>query len=101
MPFTSYATDADVARAHRLQVRRADFVTPVPAVLGEHFRAELAFTLHEVPFAASEAFVCETLIYPLLREVWKPYSNSLTLWGHQPIHFDDDLCGTPDFLIAR
>jgi hypothetical protein len=101
MPFTSYATVADVARTYQIHFRRAAFVTPIAGPLSEAFRSELAFTLGEVPFDVSEYAACETLIYPLLREVWKPYRDALTLWSHQPIAFDEDLCGVPDYLVAR
>ncbi len=101
MPFTSYATVADVARTHHIHFRKAEFLQPAPAPLSEYFRSELAFTLSEVAFDAAEAVACETLIYPLLREVWKPYHETLTLWGHQPIEYDKDLCGVPDFIVAR
>src|SRR5438045_3856959 len=101
MPFNSFATDVDVVRRHNLQYRRADFVVQLPFQVGDPFRAELAITLTEVPFSSSEPSACETLIYPWLREVWKAYREHLTLWSHEPIHFDEDLCGTPDYFVAR
>lgn len=101
MPFTSYASMAEVARRYQIQCRRAAFVRPVAFALGEVFRSELAFTLSEVAFEGSESAACETLIYPLLREVWKPFHEVLTLWSHQPIAYDEDLCGVPDYIVAR
>jgi hypothetical protein len=101
MPFTSYLTAEDVARAHQIRIDRSDVVTPVAAPLSDTFRSELAFTLTEVAFEQSESAACETLIYPLLREVWKPFYKVLTLWSHAPLRFDDDLCGVPDFMVAR
>jgi hypothetical protein len=101
MPFASYATIADVARAHRIHLQRAAFVTPVPASLSDYFRSELEFTLSEVSFDGSEYSACETLIYPILREVWKPYREAVTLWSHQPLYYNEDLSGVPDYLVAR
>lgn len=101
MPFTSYANDAAVARVHHLQFHSASFVMPVPASLSRAFLDELTFTLTEVPYTNSEASACETLIYPILREVWKPFHQALTIWSHQPLHFDDDLSGIPDYVISR
>lgn len=101
MPFANYQSVADVARPFRIHVRRANFVVPHLAVLSDYFRAELDFTLREVPFDGSEAAACETLIYPFLREVWRPYLDALTLWSHQPIAYDTDLSGVPDYLLAR
>ncbi len=92
---------ADVARPFRIHFRRAAFVTPRAATLSDYFRAELDFTLHEVPFDGSEAAACETLIYPFLREVWRAYLESLTLWSHQPLAYDHDLSGVPNYLVAR
>ncbi len=101
MPFNSYATTADVAIAHRIRTQRAEFIEPRPAMLSAYFREELAFTLHEVAFGISESAVCENLIHPLLREVWKPHRGSLAMWSHQPLAYNDDLCGTPDYMISR
>ncbi len=45
--------------------------------------------------------VGEALIFPILREVWKPFRQSLALWSHQPLTYDEDLCGVPDYTVAR
>ncbi len=82
MPFTSYTTYTDVARIHRIQVRREAFLQPSPLPLGEYFREELALTLAEVAFDGSEYAACEALIYPFLREVWKSFRDTLTLWSN-------------------
>ncbi len=101
MPFASYGSLSEVARRYQIRCSRAAFVVPEPFALSEEFRSELAFTLSEVAFEASESAACETLIYPLLRAVWKPIHDVLTLWSHQPVVYDDDLCGVPDYFIAR
>ena len=101
MPFTSYATIGDVAHAHNIQCRRATFVKQASAPFSDYFRSEIALTLSAVPYDSTESAACETLIYPLLREAWKPYRDILTIWSRPPITLDADLCGTPDFLVAR
>lgn len=101
MPFNSYATAADVAIAHRIRLSTAEFVAPAPIALNEYFRSEVDFTLRDVSYRVSEAAVCETLIYPVLREVWRLYLNELSLWSHLPLAFDPDLCGTPDYMVSR
>ncbi len=101
MPFANYQSVADVARPFQIHFRRENFIAPRPAPLSDYFRAELDFTLREVPFDGSEAAACETLIYPFLREVWRTYLETLTLWSHQPIAYDADLSSVPDYLVAR
>jgi len=100
MPFANYQSVADVARPFRIHFRRENFVMPFPAPLSDYFRSELDFTLREVPFDGSASAACETLIYPFLREVWRAYLEALTLWSHQPITYDADLSGVPDYLVA-
>ena len=101
MPFASYGSIAEVARAYQIRCARSPFVAPAEGFVGEAFRDELEFTLNEVPYEQSESFACEALIYPLLREVWKPFRDVLTLWSHIPVGFDEDLCGVPDYVLAR
>jgi hypothetical protein len=101
MPFTSYASVGDVVVAHHVQPRRQPFITPLPLPLSDYFREELDITLSLVPFDGSEYAACETLIYPLLREAWRPFRNALSIWSHPTISCDADLCGTPDYVVSR
>ncbi len=43
----------------------------IPAYLAE----ELAFTITETAYNISEAAICEAIIYPILREVWKNFGH--------------------------
>jgi hypothetical protein len=69
---------------------------PAPQRLVE----DLEFAYEEIPFDASEATIREVLIFPILKEVWRPYTKYLTVWGHKPIEVDK-LSGVPDYLIAK
>lgn len=63
--------------------------------------ADINFALKHVGFRRSEFAACENFIYPILREVWKNYLDDLMVWSHQPIFFDAELSGTPDYFVAR
>jgi hypothetical protein len=69
--------------------------------ISDILREELAFAENHVAYKISEAAVCENLIYPILKEVWKSYLQDLTLWSHQPIRYDNDLSGIPDYFVSR
>lgn len=101
MPFTSYNSASDVVRRHRLGWKRERFLGSAPFDLGDSFRGEVELSLEAIPYDSSESGACEALIFPILREVWKSHRDALTLWSHEPICFDDDLCGVPDYLISR
>lgn len=102
MSFNSFTSVDEVVHKYSIHYRRANFVTPVPnPPLSDSFRAELAFTLSEVPFFRSEGFVCEALIYPVLREAWRHYRDALTILSHEPLDVDADLKGEVDYIICR
>ena len=67
---------------------------PAPSNLKE----EIAFNLTELAY---EAIVCETLIFPVLKAAWKPFTKELMLWSHQAIEFDSKLSGIPDYLFSK
>jgi hypothetical protein len=102
MPFASYTSISDVAHAYQITVRLEDFIVPLERPVSEYLRSELAFAQAYVGFAdGSEFAVCENLIYPVLKEVWKSYTDHLILWSHIPLNYDEDLSGTPDYVLCR
>ena len=34
-------------------------------------------------------------------EVWLTYRDKLLLWSHQPLNFDEQLSGVPDYIVAK
>jgi hypothetical protein len=70
-------------------------------IASDNFKAELKLTLEEVPYDISEFAICETLIYPTLREVWKHYRKVFNIWSRALIQLNLKIKGYPDYLIAR
>jgi hypothetical protein len=101
MTLTSDASLADVARSHRIEVRDESFIRLTPVPLGDEFVSELAFTIRATPFASSLEARRESLVYPLLREVWKPFRGDLTLWINDPAPGAQDARGLADYVLAR
>jgi hypothetical protein len=101
MPFSYYASIADVARAHQIKCLRKEFKPPAPVQVSEYFQSELELTLTEMPFDASDESIREMLIFPVLREIWKPFRETLMLWSRPSIVHDEDLSGTPAYVVAR
>lgn len=101
MSFTDYATIGDVALAYQITLRDEKFVALVERPISDLLREELAFAENHVGYNLSEAAVCENLIYPILKEVWKSYLQDLMLWSHEPLRVDDDLSGIPDYSVGR
>nr|WP_223270055.1 hypothetical protein [Nostoc sp. 'Peltigera membranacea cyanobiont' 213] len=49
----------------------------------------------------SEFAICENLIYPVLKEVWKRYSSKFILWSHESLNYDEKLSGFPEYILAK
>lgn len=48
----------------------------------EKLKDDVAFVLQEVAYDISEQAICENLVYPVLKEAWRFFSDTLSLWGH-------------------
>jgi hypothetical protein len=101
MPFTAYKGIGEVQKEYQIVSRENDFVTEVSFLSNEAFKADIEFSLRELVFDNSEYAVCENLIYPTLKEVYKRHKEYFSLWSHQPISFNDKLCGVPDYIVAK
>jgi hypothetical protein len=102
MAFRNYTTLGEVLTAFQIQNIRVAFPEPIPSIIApDGLRQELAFVQQAVFYRNSEAAVCENIIYPILKEVWRPFSDTLAIWSHQPISLNNDLNGIPDYMFAK
>jgi len=100
MAFTDFKAIAQVQEIFQLIYQEEDFIVYTDLKPSEVFRAELDFNRANIDVFSSEASRCENIIYPVLREVYKKYTDHYTLWSHKSIRYDDALTGTPDYLLA-
>ena len=101
MAFSTHKEIGDVLLEHQIRFEQAPFVFGVRITAPATLVDELAFTMSDVDYRASEYAVCESLIYPALRAVWKPYSKRLALWSHKALYEDDKLLGIPDYVLTK
>ena len=102
MAFSDFKTISEVLEKFRITYTVKDFVeidgnscTP-----SEQFLEEFEFCTQHIDIYASEAARCEVIIFPILKEVYKPYAKDYALWIKKAISYDEILNGTPDYLIA-
>lgn len=102
MAFRNYNTLGDVAKTYNFRlVTTTDKLPIASVVMPTAFQEELTLTLQKLPFNVSEAAICDNLIYPILREVWKQFADTFMVWSHQPISLNNELSGIPDYLFTR
>ncbi len=101
MPFTSYKSIAAILQEFPLTYQERDFLPLQEFVPDELFRSRFQLVLAEGVVFNSEAAICEAIIAPILWEIWRHYYKSFLLWSHQPLYWDEQLSGVPDYLLAR
>ncbi len=101
MSFESYRSIAEVLTEYQIQALEHDFVQPQPFVVDAAFREDLTFSLREFNFDESEYGVCEAVIFPVLKAVYRHYRDAFVLWSHKPLTYDAKLTGVPDYLLAK
>lgn len=102
MSFKKFKTIDEVAIKFQLTVKRENFIVNVPFVsMPELLKADLQYLTQNFPYNASEAAIRETILFPILKEVWKRYDNTLMLWANKSLTYNKELSGIPDYLLAK
>jgi hypothetical protein len=83
---------------HKTQV---PFSVSEKMTISPFFKDELAFVFSRVPYNVSEFSICENLIYPTLKEVWKLYADDFNMWSRALVQLNLTIKGYPDYLIGK
>jgi hypothetical protein len=101
MPFSSYKSLSAVIKKFQIKYVQTNFVLETEFPVKDDFKSELDLLFTDGVIDNSESAICENLIYPVLKEVWKFYRNKLTLWSHQILIYDEDLSGVPGYIVTQ
>ena len=101
MPFSEFKTIGAVVQKFQVRYTEANFIEPLAFQISDYFQEDLALMMREGVVDNSEFAICENLIYPVLKEVWKQYRQYFLLWSHQALTFDNTLTGFPEYILAR
>jgi hypothetical protein len=101
MPFGNFKTLQEVALAYQVRVVFGSFLRAQSHPVNPHLEEELKFNLEKIAVRISEAAIDTFLIAPILRDVWKSYTDALMLWSHAPLDAGDSLQGVPDYTFTR
>ncbi|NJR69147.1 MAG: hypothetical protein HC771_11145 [Synechococcales cyanobacterium CRU_2_2] len=101
MAFSDFKDLGKVVQEFQIRYIEADFVQPATFPLSDYFREELRLTLQDAVVNNSEFAICENLVYPILKEVWKAYRDRFLLWSHEFLTYDSKLSGYPEYILAR
>ncbi|BAY92688.1 MULTISPECIES: hypothetical protein [unclassified Tolypothrix] len=101
MAFSSFKTIGEVLKAFQITYTEANFVSELAFTIPDYFREDLELMMRDAVVDNSEFAICENLIYPILKEVWKTYRSKFILWSHQSLNYDEKLSGFPEYILAK
>lgn len=101
MSFSNYKSISAVIQEFKITYIESDFILETEFSIPEYFRNDIEIVMREGIVDNSEFAICENLIYPVLKEVWKSYCSKLILWSHQSLVYNDNLAGFPEDILAK
>jgi hypothetical protein len=101
MAFSNYKTIGEVLKAFQVTYTEANFINEIAFNISDYFREDLELMMRDAVVDNSEFAICENLIYPLLKEIWKTYRQNFILWSHESLNYDEKLSGFPEYILAR
>ena len=99
MAFSKYKNIGQVQEEFGISLQEQSFIPAAFVEPAEAFVQEFQFTLRTIPIF-SEGARTETIIFPILREIYKDYSEYFTLWIEKSMSYNSQLSGTPDYILA-
>ena len=101
MPFSAYKTIDTVVKEFQITYTQSNFIIETQFPIPDHFREDLEIVMQDGAADCSEFAICENLIYPVLKEVWKHYRRKFILWSHKSLIYDEKLSGFPEYILAK
>ncbi|OKH54252.1 hypothetical protein NIES2101_07745 [Calothrix sp. HK-06] len=100
MAFSDYRIIAEVLQEYQVTYTENNFIVETSFNISNYFREDLELMLRDAVVDCSEYAICENLIYPVIKEVWKVYRSKFILWSHRSLNFDKKLSGYPEYILA-
>lgn len=99
--FSTYKSLSETLLEFQITYTEDNFMQEVPFAVSDYFRDDLKLMMEEAVVDSSEYAICENLIYPVLKEVWKQYRQHFILWSHHFLTDEASLSGFPEYILAR
>jgi len=101
MAFSDYRNISQVQKRFGIKYREENFISVYEDTgPSAGFIEDFEFSNEHMDIYTSEASRSEAVIFPLLKEVYKKYFRNFSLWIQKSVTYDDDLTGTPDYIIS-
>lgn len=101
MAFSDYKSLEQAQQEFQIRYQEEDFLPQLWTKLSAFFCEEFDFNITAMDAFSSKAARCELVIFPVIREVYKRYTDKAALWVQKSFTVDGKLCGTPDYMLSQ
>ncbi|MBE9232777.1 hypothetical protein IQ231_14070 [Cuspidothrix issatschenkoi LEGE 03284] len=101
MAFSNFKPIGEVLKTFQITYTEDNFISELAFNISDYFREDLELMMRDAVVDNSEFAICENLIYPVLKEIWKTYRQHFILWSHQSLNYDEKLSGFPEYILAK
>ncbi len=101
MAFKKFKLIDDVIDKYQLSFKKENFLVKTAVPVPDSLKSDLEYVMSTMPYKVSEAAIRENILYPILKEVFRKYDDTLMLWANKSIAFDKELGGIPDYIVAK
>jgi hypothetical protein len=101
MTFSTNKTIGEVLKQHQIYYQESNFLSESEFYIPDYFRDDLETVILEGVVNNSKLAICQNLIYPVLKLVWKTKRQKFILWSHQPLNDNGNLLTIPEYTLAK
>lgn len=101
MAFSNYKTIGEVLKAFQVTYTEANFIEEIQFDISNYFREDLELMMRDAVIDNSELAICQTLIYPVIKEVWKTYRHHFIIWSHPSLNHEENSATFPGYILAK
>jgi hypothetical protein len=101
MAFSNYKNVGEVLKEFQVTYTEENFMGEAEFVIADYFREDLETVMREGVVYSSDFSICENLIYPVLKEVWKRYKTSFVIWSNHSLNYEENLSGFLEYNLVE
>ena len=101
MSFNNYQELGEVLQEFQIYYSEANFMGETEFRIPSYFLEDLEIVREDGLPDDSEFTICENLIYPVIKEVWKHYRTNFVLWSHKYLTDCENTDKFPEYILAK
>jgi hypothetical protein len=101
MSLSNYRELGEVLKKFQIYYTEVNFIDETDFSIPRYFLEDLEIVMQDGLPDSSEFTICENLIYPVLKEVWKHYRAKFVLWSHKYLADCEKPELFPEYILAK